>query len=250
MIRAFLNHLFIKAIHLYNQNMKTISTQSYSFAIIDDEVIYHSYLKQLLLFFFPNSSVFCFDNTDSLLQSDNTFDIVILDILLNGENGIEQSRKLSSKTNYLLYYTVSLESIRAAFAYNVIGYFLKTDTEEDLYNQFVRIHQDYLSGTLLIHTHTGDSELRLKLILYITKEGKKINLHCENYEIITAKDSLKALHAAANGKLEYANRDTLININHIRSFSTDTVILSDQSVIQLSRRNKKTLFKSYLRRLA
>lgn len=231
--------------HVRIYNMKNdkvlISRNRYRFALIDDEVFYHAQMKEMLREFFPESELDCFFSIDELMESEEQYSLLIVDVMLNGKNAITLSRVLSEKAPFIMYYSAAKESLRMAFGYNVIGFILKTDSQEEIRKQFIRIEKQYLEDIIKLRTLSGDMEIKLTRIVYIEKEGRKIFAYAPDHSQIQIFDPLKEILEKARGKMIYANRSVLINTDHIRSIKDNYVYLSNGMAMDMSRRSKKAV---------
>lgn len=225
-----------------NDNNIFISDGKYRFALIDDEVFYHAKITDLLLGFFPKSKIDCFFSINDLITSKTEeYSMLIVDVMLESQNSITLSRILSAKAPYIMYYSVAKESLRMAFGYNVIGFILKTDSQEEIRKQFIRIEKQYLEDIIKLRTLSGDMEIKLTRIVYIEKEGRKIFAYAPDHSQIQIFDPLKEILEKARGKMIYANRSVLINTDHIRSIKDNYVYLSNGMAMDMSRRSKKAV---------
>lgn len=225
-----------------NDNNMFISNGKYRFALIDDEVFYHAKITDLLLGFFPKSKIDCFFSINDLMASKTEeYSMLIVDVMLESQNSITLSRILSAKAPYIMYYSAAKESLRMAFGYNVIGFILKTDSQEEIRKQFIRIEKQYLEDIIKLRTLSGDMEIKLTRIVYIEKEGRKIFAYAPDHSQIQIFDPLKEILEKARGKMIYANRSVLINTDHIRSIKDNYVYLSNGMAMDMSRRSKKAV---------
>ena len=231
--------------HVRIYNMKNdkvlISRNRYRFALIDDEVFYHPQMKEMLREFFPESELDCFFSIDELMESEEQYSLLIVDVMLNGKNAITLSRVLSEKAPFIMYYSAARENLRMAFGYNVIGFILKTDSHSEIRRQFVRIEKQYLEDKIMLRTMSGLTEMKLTRIVYIEKEGRKIFAYSPDQSRIQILDSLKEIQEKTKGKMIYANRSVLINTDHIRSIKDNYVFLANGRTVDISRRLKKVV---------
>lgn len=222
-----------------NDNNTIISDGKYRFALIDDEVFYHAQIRNMLMEFFPESTVDCFFSIDELMVSKEEYSLLIVDVMLQGVNSIRLSRILTSKAPFVMYYSAARESLRMAFGYNVIGFILKTDSQEEIRAQFIRIEKQYLEDRIMLRTLSGLTEMRLSRIVYIEKEGRKIFVYAPDQSRIQIFDPLREIQGKTGGKMIYANRSVLINADHIRLIKDNYVFLTNDKAVDISRRLKK-----------
>lgn len=224
-----------------NDNNKKISDGKYRFALIDDEVFYHVQIRNLLMEFFPESAVDCFFSMDELMASEEEYSLLIVDVMLQGINSIRLSRVMTSKAPIIMYYSAARESLRMAFGYNVIGFILKTDSQEEIRRQFILIEKKYLEDKIVLRTPSGDVKMKISRIVYIEKEGRKIFAYAPDQSRVQILDPLKEIQEKTKGKMIYANRSVLINTDHIRSIKDNYVFLANGKTVDISRRLKKAV---------
>lgn len=225
-----------------------ISRQSYRFALIDDEIFYHARMKDILMRFFPESTVDCYFSVDELLMSNLEYSLLFVDVLLNGTNAIEMSGRMRAIAPFIVYYSAAKENLRLAFGCNVVGFIFKTDSDEEIWKQLVRIEQRYLSETIVLRILNGETRMNLSKIVYFEKQGRRIFVHSINRTCVQVLDPLKEIQKKTNGKLIYANRSVLINPDHIRSIKDNYVYLSDGKAMDMSRRAKKSVETAFIGR--
>lgn len=125
-----------------------ISLNHYELAVVDDDRFYHGKMKEMLLSYFPNASVHCYFSGEEILKDDREYSFLIIDVLLDGENGIALSDSLKGKAPYIIYYSEAAETIRRAFGYNTIGFILKSDSDEYIKRQFEQYNGKYFSNSI------------------------------------------------------------------------------------------------------
>ena len=81
-----------------------ISLNHYEIAVVDDDRFYHGKMRELLMAFFPNATVSCFISGNEILKDDKEYSFLIIDVLLDGENGIA----LSDSADLLLHHIGSI----------------------------------------------------------------------------------------------------------------------------------------------
>lgn len=103
-------------------------------AICDDEKIICSQVEKLVKNQEPNCDIKLFDSGEELLKEQGKFDIIFLDIQMDGINGIETARILRNKKEetILIFITGIKEYVFEAFDVSAFHYLLKPIEEKSL----------------------------------------------------------------------------------------------------------------------
>ena len=235
--------------HNVSMEMK-ISDSAYRIAIVDDEELYLHKMKHLMISFFPNAEVDLFSSIDSVLSKQKKYVLAIIDVRLGSGNGIDLSVKLSETVSYIVYYSMIVEEMRRAFRYNTIGYLLKTDSDEYLYERFKQYDCEYFSISLLLRTKKGTANYPVKDILKVEMEGRRIymTLHGGNEREQVLGKSLHEIAAMSLGNLVYINRSVLVNVLYVIKVNVHTgeIVFSNGTVDFISKILRKNVFKVFL----
>ena len=225
-----------------------ISLNHYEIAVVDDDRFYHGKMRELLMAFFPNATVSYFISGNEILKDDKEYSFLIIDVLLDGENGIALSDSLKGKAPYIIYYSEAAETIRRAFGYSTIGFILKSDPDEYIKSQFEQYDEKYFSNSISLNTVYGEMDANLSRIVYVELEGRKILAHFINGKTIQIYGSLNKIKISSQGKLIPANKSVLVNPDFIQHIDRDDAILSTGVRVDLSRRNRRSVEKNFMKR--
>lgn len=227
-----------------------ISKNEYHIAVIDDEDYYLTKMKSLLNSFFPCAEIDLYHSIDEMLEHDGNFILAVVDVKLDQKSGIEQSALITDRVSYIVYYSILAEEIRKAFRYNTIGYLLKTDTEEYIFQQFKRYNAEYFSVGLFVRTEVGFTRIHIKDIIKIISENRKIFLYTVSGDdrIRLFEQSLNELEKSSNGNLVYIHKSVLVNIMHITfiDLKSGRIVLSDGSDEYIAKRQRKNVYTAFL----
>lgn len=86
-------------------------------AVCDDERTVREDIAGKIEFLFPETDVFLYESGNILLQSEENFDIVFLDIQMKGINGMDTAKKLreSGSDAVIIFVTALEEYVYQAF---------------------------------------------------------------------------------------------------------------------------------------
>lgn len=225
-----------------------ISLNHYEIAVVDDDRFYHGKMKEMLLSYFPNASVHCYFSGEEILKDDREYSFLIIDVLLDGENGIALSDSLKGKAPYIIYYSEAAETIRRAFGYNTIGFILKSDSDEYIKRQFEQYNEKYFSNSISLNTVYGEMDADPSRIVYVELKERKMIAHFSDGKTIQIYGSLNKIKMSSQGKLIPANKSVLVNPGYIQHIDRNDALLSNGERIDLSRRNRRSVEKIFMKR--
>lgn len=109
-------------------------------AICDDEKIICDQIEKLVKRQAPDCDTMLFGSGEELLRADNIFDILFLDIQMEGINGIEAAKILrdKKKVSILIFITGIKEYVFDAFDVSAFHYLLKLVEEKKFSEVFAR----------------------------------------------------------------------------------------------------------------
>lgn len=143
----------------------------YSIAICDDEQSFCDSTRQILIDIFEQeeeqASIDCFESISRLELSEKNYDLIILDIMLGNENGIEYAGQLRSRgvETDIIFITSSPEFALAGYSAYPVDYILKPVDTGKLKQTIKRCLK---------------SRRSLPPLLINSKESGRIKLGCED----------------------------------------------------------------------
>ena len=180
-------------------------------AICDDEEIIREQIKELTE---KEKSGLCmelYETGDALLASGKQFDIVFLDIQMEGTDGIETAKRLrqhsalkGAEDTILIFITGIREYVFEAFDVAAFHYLLKPIEEEKFREVFHRAERELEKRkskrreTVFIKTRNRSFSLEKDSILYIESRGKKVEIHTTG-ETIEAYASMNEMEGQLGG---------------------------------------------------
>ena len=217
-------------------------------AVIDDDPFYREKMKELIHSCFDDVNVDCFHNGYQLLQSKQEYSLIIIDVFLENENGINLADSLKNKSTYIVYYSIAEEMIRNAFGSRIIGFFLKTDPDDEIKRKLIQIYKKYLTSLLRLKTEIGEVSIDINAVVYVVLKERKPEILFRNGTRINTYGSLRKVSSIFGEKLIPLNESTLVNPDYIQHVSRDKVLLSNGEVIDMSRRNRRNIEKRFAQR--
>lgn len=219
-------------------------------AVVDDNVQYGKYICGLIE---SISDVYCadgFSDSACVMDCGLHYDLMILDVEIGKENGIEQAERLSLQTDYIVYLTSHSECVMDAFGYKTVGFLTKNLAEDILKEKLKKICDEYLEKAVHFITDYGQVSVRMSSILYITVENRKMYCYLRNGKEFIVRDLTlsKLMNMLDRQMFVQTDRSTVVNLDCIISIDGLELRLCDQTVLYISRRLKNNVHKEWLRR--
>ena len=225
-------------------------------AIVDDEKVIREHIKNLI----EDKHVECLIDTystgEALLQVDKCYDIVFLDIQMDGMNGIDTARILRQKTEHtvLVFITGIKEYVFDAFDVAAFHYLIKPIDEQKFADVFKRAvlevgkKKQQANGQLFVKTRYRNITLEQNDVLYIESRGKKVEIHTKT-EVIDAYAGIGELEKQLKQNFYRCHRGYLVNLAFIMEYSNDSITLNNSESIILAKEKYGEFVKVYMRYL-
>ena len=225
-------------------------------AICDDEAVIRGQIQQFIKKSVPESHIETYATGEELLAADKSFDLVFLDILMDGMNGMETARALRAKREetILIFVTGSKEYVFEAFDVSAFHYLLKPLVEEKfdevLGHALKEVERWKMQEKkqLLIQTRNRNYNLDQSAILYLESRGKKVEIHTLR-ETIEAYASISKLEEQLGSGFYRCHRGYLVNLKYISEYRTDRIRLRNGEEVYLAKEKYLAFVKAYMRYL-
>lgn len=225
-------------------------------AVVDDEKQLGKQIKKLVLNCGAGYKVDIYWSGEELLASEKYYDIILLDIWMDGLNGIETARELrcQQKESLLIFLTGRKEYVFAAFDVAAFHYLLKPIDEgqfrEVLRRAVLEIEKrkEYGQQRLFVKTRNRSYSLNQKEIVFIESRAKKVEIHTTS-GILEAYASMNGLEKELGEMFYRCHRGYLVNMAFIAAYGSDSITLSSGEEILLSKERYGEFVKVYMRYL-
>ncbi len=222
-------------------------------AICDDEKVICEQIRRLIERQRADAVVMLYRTGEELLAAGKQFDIIFLDIKMDGKSGIETARALQRREESILIFITGLkEYVFDAFDVGAFHYLLKPLSEEKFMEVFGRAVQkaerNGKQEPFPIRSGNRNIMLRRDQILYVESRMRKAEIHTgrESYEIY---GTMNELERSLGDSFFRCHRGYLVNLAYVMEYTTDSISLTDGTVIYLSREKYNTFVKAYMRYL-
>ena len=191
-----------------------------------------------------------FTSGEDLLKEQRPFDLILLDLMLPGINGLETAKRLSSKSR-IIFITSYREYAVDAFEVEAVHYLLKPVTDERLYQAMDRAlnrSKQADDRTLALIKSGSTHILPIRDILYCEVFDHRVCIHTAqgNYEY---SGTLDMLEGKLDGRFFRCHRSYLINMSHVVGQEKGTALVSNGNRVLISRRKQAEFMQRLLHNL-
>ena len=220
-------------------------------AVVDDEKAIREHICALIEEQKPGSSIEAYATGEELLASGKRFDIVFLDIQMDGMNGIEAARKLRKWKEgiVLIFITGIKEYVFDALDLYAFHYLLKPLDEkkfaEVLEKATYEVKKKAEKKCLFIRTR--NLTLDQSDILYIESRGKKVEIHTTGADkAIEIYASMDELERQLEEDFYRCHRAYIVNMAHITEYNNESITLTDGGRVYLTKKKYGEFVKTYM----
>lgn len=203
-------------------------------AICDDDIKNVEYMQNMILRQYPLSNIVNFRDGKSLLRhiDKNTVDIVLLDIKLPEENGIDIAKRIRKKHKDLLiiFITSEKEYVFEAFDVKAFHYLLKPFTDEKFYEILKKAVAEFENGsqdkknTIIISKNGIHRKVVINKIIYAEVFNRIVMIHGVS-EDIEYYGKLSELESLVGDSFYRPHRSYLINMKYVEKYDSTHIKL-------------------------
>ena len=231
--------------------------ENYRLALIEDEDIHIRSMKAKLKHYEEENqvtfSVTCFrSGEDFLNQYKKDFDLIFMDIMLKGKNGMETAHELRKVDSYvpLIFMTSFSQFALEGYTVSALDYIMKPvsyyDFQLKLKKALVIVGKKKKRKIIAI----GKEEVKMidvDDLVYIEVRGHHLLYHLNTGSIIDVCGSLSKLEKElSENNFSRCNSCYLINMNYIRKMDSSSVVLKTDVTLQISKRKKKDFYNAVM----
>lgn len=216
-------------------------------AIIEDETEFFPYYNQMISEWTSANgrvcNTVCASSAEEFLfkyQERKIFDIILLDIRMDGMDGMQLARKIREydESVKIIFLTGDRDNVLEGYEVNAIRYLLKPIQKEKLMealNTCVNALQKDGEDFITVKISGESTRIYKKEIISIKVDGHYIHLHAKNRDY-TWKATLKDVQ----GKLErkrfvMVNRSEIVNLDYVEKITREQCVLENGDVLPISR---------------
>jgi len=219
-------------------------------AVCDDDIKFvgatQEYLEQLAKEERCELEVECFLSGNELIgeyEKGNIFDLIYLDIEMNGADGIETAKWIRRKDYHVLIVYISShdEYLRQLFEAEPFRFLPKPMECEAFRTVFKQATERILEQqSHYFHFKTGKNIVKIacKDILYFESAGRKVIVHTtqRSYEYY---DKLNGIEENLKDmRFVRIHKAYLVNMDNVEAFQYERVAMSDGTILSISQKNR------------
>ena len=201
-------------------------------AICDDEKVYVEKVEKIVSSFFDDKEIEVeigtFTSGEELVESPTLFDIVFLDIEMNGLNGIETARLLNEKNSKakIFIFTSHNHYLDDAMDLNVFRYIDKGSSDERIVAGLKKAIECLKISEIYITTKNNEKlKINKKDIVFVEVKYKKVYVQTVNGQYVV-RDKFEYFKEKLNDSFfTVPHISYIVNMLHITKFKRESVEL-------------------------
>ncbi len=210
------------------------------FAVVDDDTLMVNHIVSLVREWadekgiscrideYPSAEAFLFVHSD-----EKNFDILLLDIEMNGMNGVEMAKqvRLTDKLCQIIFITCYSDYIADGYDVAALHYLLKPQSKEKFCSVLNRAAEKLLENERAVTITSADGTVRIPMheIRYIDVFGNYVTIHGK--EDYTVKKTLSEIEKLLDNRFFRCGRGFIINLTCISRVTKSEIKLTDGSVL-------------------
>lgn len=227
-------------------------------AVCDDEKEIREVLGEKITRLYPHATLIFFASGEELLVAEEVPDILLLDIQMDGKNGMEVARELrkNHKDMILIFVTALEEYVFQAFDVGAFHYLVKPlgdakfqavlqkaveQCRDSREKKLETVEKSYI----LVHTQGTHRKIFLDTIVYAEVFNRKVLIHTTDGEI-EYYGKLSELERMAGEDFFRPHRAYLIHFPYVVKYDASTIYLEKGQVL-MAKKNYPEFVKRYLK---
>ena len=215
-------------------------------ALCDDDKYITEEIKKLLLEYAKDNRITIdideFESGEELLNSEKNYDIIVLDYQLGSTNGLTVAKELRKRNvlSSIIFLTSYPNFMIDAFEVNTFRFLLKPIDK----SKFFKAIDDYIkivdaNYPITIIQNKELKKINSNEICYIEADGKYSNIHLSDKIMHCSKTLAGVTKLLPAYCFVKTHRAFVVNLHYIKSYSSDTVYLSNGESAFLSKNYQK-----------
>ena len=226
-------------------------------AICDDDVRGRERIRTLLEKEFSQAQTREFDSGMKLLENVEEGwqpDIVLLDIAMEGMDGMETARRLKERSDAILIFVTGVkEQVFQAFDVGAFHYLMKPVDHNKMTDVLKRAAQEVEKRQsapryLLVKTEGSHRRVPVEDILYVENSGRKVILHMKT-GCLEYYERMNHLEEVLGEGFYRCHRGYLVALSAVDGYDHDSIIIGNGEKIYLAKQKYSEFVKLYCKYL-
>lgn len=223
-------------------------------AICDDSPSDLNRINDMLMHFLESHNieheVELFPNGHALLESPISYDLILLDIEMEGKNGIEIAQELrtfntDSKIVFITNST-SIDHLQQGYKVKADRYLVKPINQQEFNFEINSVIKDQLvDNKFILDKRISPYKLYLKDIIYIEFYNRKTIIHLNDQKISTYIALKEWISLLEDYHFSQCHKGYIVNLSFIQHMNTETLTLLNNEHLPLGRKYKDKLKLDY-----
>lgn len=202
-----------------------------------------------------NMEIHVFEEGEELLQEIQAYghmDILLLDIEMEGKNGVEIAKSIR-RTDYqtvLIFISAYDQYCKELIGVQPFAFLDKPVTEHDLEKVLKKVLRVKFAENdrFLFSYQKHRYSIPLHQIMYFESIGRKIRIHCavEQYDFNGKLNAVEQEISRLGTKFARIQVSYYVNLNYIKEWNYDSIMIDDGTEIPISKRYRKMMRQYYM----
>lgn len=221
-------------------------------AIVDDEERWRKEICHRVRGYYPDADIETFSSGDVFLEGAEVYDIVFMDVEMDGRDGFETIKEYSeyNRNGKVVFLTTHMEMANRGFCVNAFRYLDKVNLDEDMREAVGAVNATFKKEKIVcIPTiHEGELKLRSGAILYAETEKRNVRIHIDGVEdsgCIT-RMSMAELETLLGDAFFRCHKSFIVNLDKISRINKIDLTLKNGETVMVGRNNRAELKQKYL----
>ncbi len=229
----------------------------YRIAVCDDEHIFLDSISEMLSCIMSSNKIaYTIDKynsgkqlIDDLQMQPHRYDLLLIDIILINENGIDIAKQLRALKNNItiIFVTSSEDYLLEGYEVEPSGYIIKPPDINKLEQAVMKAYRKLKHDSLVICTADAISKFSFDEIMYIEVLNKKLIMYLSNNRSVEFQMPLnQVIPKLPPDRFIQCHRSYIVSISAIFSIKRYEIILNNYQKIPVSKRKYKSIQEALL----
>lgn len=221
-------------------------------AICDDDMNVINNMKEIIKGELNDCFIDTYNSGETLIEKKKYYDIIFLDIDMEGVNGIEAGKRIRSydKKVYIIYVTNFSDYRKYAFSLHAFGYLEKPIKREEVLNEIQEVisYKNEVETTqdmLEFSTEEGIVRIEAREIYYFEYSDRRIYMETQKGRYTLR----KRINDIANDMEQYGfimpHKSFCVNLFHVKNVKGYDILITNGKMVPLSQK-KSPYFREQL----